>query len=210
MFNLTSSELKLFRSLNTPGKIQNFINKIPINFEENGDTCYSPRRILKENKCHCMEGAVLAVLILQVNGFPPLLVDMTASKKDFDHVIAVFEVERKWGAISKTNHATLRYREPIYNSIRELVMSYFHEYTNDNGEKTLRSYSDAVDLSVFDNINWMTTENELWEIPEYLAEVEHFQILAKSQISNLRKADEIEIKAGNIVEYKSDKRKKNL
>ncbi|MEK6859490.1 MAG: hypothetical protein AABX54_01615, partial [Nanoarchaeota archaeon] len=174
MFNLTSSELKLFRSLNTPGKIQNFINKIPINFEENGDTCYSPRRILKENKCHCMEGAVLAVLILQVNGFPPLLVDMTASKKDFDHVIAVFEVERKWGAISKTNHATLRYREPIYNSIRELVMSYFHEYTNDNGEKTLRSYSDAVDLSVFDNINWMTTENELWEIPEYLAEVEHF------------------------------------
>lgn len=91
----------------------------------------------KKNKCHCIEGAILAALILKLNGYPPLVVDLTANSKDFDHVVAVFKKQGKWGAISKTNHATLRYREPIYNSIRELVMSYFHEYVNDNGKKYL-------------------------------------------------------------------------
>ncbi len=211
MFDLTKEEIKLFKSLNTPGKIQDFINKIPINFEEDGkDSCYSPRMVLEKNRCHCVEGAILAALILRVNGYPPLLVDLTANEHDFDHVIAVFEKDGKWGAISKTNHYSLRYREPVYNSIHELVMSYFHEYFNDKGKKTLRSYSDVVDLSMFDDENWMTSEEEIWQIPEYLAEVEHFSILNKSQISGLRDADDIEIEAGKIVEYKSDKMRENL
>lgn len=211
MFNLTSSELKLFKSLNTPSKIQDFINKIPINFEEDGkDTCYSPRTVLKKNKCHCMEGAVLAASILRVNGFPPLLVDLTASKKDFDHVIAVFQKEGKWGAISKTNHYSLRYREPVYDSIRELVMSYFHEYFNDDGKKTLRSYSNPVDLTMFDHENWMTTEDEIWQIPEYLARVKHYNILTRKQIANLRNAEEIELRAAKLLDYESDKMKRNL
>ena len=210
-FGLTPEELKLFKSLNTEGKIQDFLNKIPINFEENKkDTCYSPRKVLEKNKCHCIEGAILAALILRVNGHPPLLVDLTANNKDFDHVIAVFKKQKKWGAISKTNHSTLRYREPIYNSIRELVMSYFNEYYNDNGKKTLRSYSRPVNLSMFDRVKWMTTEEELWEIPDYLARVKHFPILTKSQIANLRNADKIEIEAGNLTEYKSNRMKKNF
>jgi hypothetical protein len=210
MFGLTKEELKLFSGLNTPSKIQDFINKIPINFEENGDTCFSPRKVLLENKCHCIEGAILAALILRVNGFPPLVVDMTASKDDFDHVIAVFEIDSKWGAISKTNHATLRYREPLYSSIRELVMSYFNEYLNSDGKKTLRSYSKPVDLSLFDHENWMTTIDELWQIPEYLAEVPHIDILSRKQIANLRDIDEIEKKAAGFVEYESHNMKKNL
>ena len=208
---LAKEELKLFRSLNTPKKIQDFINKIPINFEEDGkDTCLSPRVILAKNKCHCVEGAILAALILRVNGFPPLLVDLTASKADFDHVIAVFQIDNKWGAISKTNHVNLRYREPVYDSIRELVMSYFHEYFNDDGKKTLRSYSEPVDLSMFDYENWMTTEDELWQIPEYLAEVPHINILTRKQIASLRDSDKIEMKAGDLVEWESDKMKRNL
>lgn len=210
-FNLSKEELKLFKSLNTPEKVQDYINKIPINFEEDGkDTCFSPRRVLRENKCHCIEGAILAALILRVNDSPPLLVDLTASSKDFDHVIAVFQKDGKWGAISKTNHSALRYREPVYNSIRELVMSYFHEYFNDDGKKTLRSYSEPVDLTMFDHENWMTTEDEIWSIPNYLAEIEHFPILTKSQIASLRDADEIEMKAGKLVEWESEKMKKNL
>lgn len=210
-FGLTSKELNLFKNLNNEKKIQDFINKIPINFEENNkDTCYSPRKVLKENKCHCIEGAILAALILRVNGHSPLLVDLTANNKDFDHVITVFQKQKKWGAISKTNHATLRYREPIYNSIRELVMSYFNEYYNEEGKKTLRSYSNPVNLSRFDKIKWMTTEKELWKIPDYLAKVKHFPILTRSQIANLRNADKIEILAGNLTEYKSDKMKKNF
>jgi hypothetical protein len=209
-FGLSKGELKLFKSLNTPSKIQNFINKIPINFEEDGkDSCYSPRMVLEKNRCHCIEGAILAALILRVNGYAPLLVDLTASSKDFDHVIAVFKKYGKWGAITKTNHYSLRYREPVYETIRELVMSYFHEYFNDKGKKTLRSYSNPVDLSMFDHENWMTTEEEIWQIPEYLTEVEHFKILNKSQIAGLRDADKIETKVSEIVEY-TGKAKKNL
>ncbi len=202
MYGLNKKEITLFRKLNSPSKIQDFINKIPINFEEGGDTCYSSRLVLKNNKCHCIEGAILAALILRVNNFKPLIVDITASKDDFDHVITVFQVDGKWGAISKTNHAVLRYREPIYNSIRELVMSYFHEYFNDKGKKSLRSFSLPINLSRFDKLGWMTSEEELGYIADYLTKVKHYQILTKKQIANLRKPDKIEIKAGKLVEYK--------
>ncbi|MEK6873266.1 MAG: hypothetical protein AABW91_00295 [Nanoarchaeota archaeon] len=210
MFNLTKEEIKLFKSMDTPKKIQDFINSIPINFEEKGDTCYSPRLVLKNNKCHCMEGAILAALILRVNGHQPLLVDLSASKNDFDHMLAVFKKDGKWGAISKTNHSVLRYREPVYNSIRELAMSHFHEYVNDDGKKTLRKFSMPVNLKKFDKINWMTTEKEVWEIANYMAETKHYNILNKKQIMSLRKADKIELDVGKIVEWQSDKMKKNL
>jgi len=202
MFNLNEEELKLFKSLNTPRKIQDFIDTLTINFEKEGDTCFSPRKVLKENKCHCIEAAILAALILRVNGFPPLIVDLTASKDDFDHVIAVFEINGKWGAISKTNHANLRYREPIYDSIRELVMSYFHEYIDDKGRKTLRSYSEPVDLSMFDHEEWVTSEEDVWSIANYLVEVEHFPILNRKQIANLRSVDKIELRTNKIYYHK--------
>jgi len=212
MFDLTEEEIKLFKTLDTPKKIQDFINRIPINFEDGNeeDTCYSPRKVLKDNKCHCIEGAILAALILRVNGFPPLLVDMTANDDDFDHVIAVFQQDEKWGAISKTNHCTLRYREPVYNSIRELVMSYFHEYTNDDGEKTLRSYTDAVDISNLDDKNWTTSEKNIWCVPEKLVRAKHYPILTRKQIKNLSKGEDIELKARKLIEWKSKHMKRNL
>jgi len=208
MFSLNKKELKVLKKLNTPSKIQDFLNKMKINFEENGDTCLSPRMVLKKNMCHCSEGAILAALALRVNGFPPLLVDLTAVKDDFDHVIAVFKKNKKWGAISKTNHAVLRYREPVYNLIRELVMSYFHEYFNDSGRKTLRSFSLPVNLSRFDKLGWMNSEEDLDYILDYLDKVKHYSILNKKQIHSLRKADEIEIKGGKLVEW--EKTRKNL
>jgi hypothetical protein len=202
MFGLTPDELALFGSLNTPAKIYDFIDKIPNNFEEDGiDTCRSPRQVLKVNKCHCIEAAILAALILRVNGYPPLLLDLTATADDLDHVIAIYQKEGKWGAISKANHYSLRYREPVYESVRELVMSYFHEYLSTSGKKTLRSYSDPLDLKLFDRIHWMTTERELWAIAGILDKVPHHQILTESQIANLRDADEIEMKASDIVQY---------
>src|SRR4030042_2339270 len=109
-------ELKLLKKLDTPVKIQNFLDTLKINFEPDGDTVLSPMTVLKKRTCHCIEGAILAALALRLNGWPPLLVDLEANQKDFDHVVAVFQKNRKWGAISKTNHAVLRYREPIYNS----------------------------------------------------------------------------------------------
>ena len=146
---------------------------------------------------------MFAAAALRFHGHKPLVVDLTSVKDDHDHVITVFKYRGYWGAISKTNHAVLRYREPIYRSIRELVMSYFHEYfTNHDGKKTLRSYSMPVDLSRFDRKGWMTSEEDVWYVPEFLLKVPHKPILSRLQIAFLRKADPIEIKAGKMVEWK--------
>lgn len=202
-----AKEFRILKKMNTPVKIQNFLDTMRINFEEQGDTSFSPLTVLRKKICHCTEGAVLAALALRVNGYPPLLLDLTANKNDFDHVVTLFQKDGKWGAISKTNHAALRYREPIYSSIRELAMSYFHEYIDDQGRKNLRSYSPPVNLKRFDRLGWMTTKEGVDYIPEYLAEVKHFPILNKKQIRNLRKADKIEIQAGSLVEWKKAKKK---
>ncbi len=205
LYGLRPSELKILRRLNTPAKIQDFLNTIPFNFEKNGETCMSPRRVLQEKKAHCMEGAMLAALALRLNGERPLVVDLKSVAHDFDHVITVFQRHSHWGSISKTNHGVLRYREPIYRSIRELVMSFFHEYFLDDGQKTLRSYSVPLDLSRFDTDNWITAEEDVWFVPEYLDQVRHFPIVNRSQIAGLRKADSVERKMGKIVEWMKKK-----
>ncbi len=200
----TKEEIKLYKRLNTPIKIQDFLNTLKINFEEGGDTCFSPRQVLKFGKAHCIEGALLAAVALRFHGFAPLIVDLESTKKDFDHVAAVFKKNGCWGALSKTNHTVLRYREPVYKTVRELVMSFFHEYFLDNGKKTLRRYA-LVDLSRFDKLHWATSDEDVWYIPEYLTRVKHFDILTKSQIRGLRKADKIEIESGKLVGEKNKK-----
>ena len=206
MYNLTAKEKKIFRELKNPSQIQDFLNKIPINFDYHKDTCMSPRQVLKKGKCHCIEGAMLAALALRLQGHKPLLVDLTATRKDFDHVIAVFKQDGKWGCISKTNHGVLRYREPIYRDIRELVMSFFHEYTDDYGRKTLRSHSLPVNLTKFDKKGWMTSEEDVWYINDYLTKVKHYKILTRKQIRGLRKADKLEIEIGKVIEWKNRKK----
>ena len=207
MFKLDKKELDVLKKLDTPKKIQNFLNKIPINFDHRKDTCMSPRMVLRKNKCHCIEGAVLAALCLKLNGKPPLILDLEANKKDYDHVITVFREEGRWGAISKTNHSVLRYRDPVYNSIRELVMSYFHEYTDKKGRKNLRRYSLPVNLGKFDKKNWVTNEKDIWFVPEYLVRVQHHDLISKKQCLNLRKADKIEIDKDKLVEWRIGSKK---
>jgi hypothetical protein len=202
--NIYSSEEKaIFKKLDTPKKIQDFLDTLQINFEKSGETCMSPRFVLKIKKAHCMEGAMLAAAVLEFHGYQPLVVDLRAVKHDYDHVIAVFRQYGCWGAISKTNHAVLRYREPIYKTIRELVLSVFHEYFDDLGRKNLRDYSLPVNLSRFNKLDWRTSEKDLWDIPYELDRVKHYRILTRAQIKNLRKADRIEIKAGKLVEWKN-------
>ncbi len=202
MLGFTHEECAVLRRLNTPRKIQDFLEEIPINFEEKGETCLSPRRVLRERRAHCMEGAMLAAAALRFHGHPPLVLDLTAADRDFDHVAAVFREGGNWGAITKTNHAVLRYREPVYRSVRELAMSFFHEYFDDDGRKNLRSFSLPVDLSRFDTQGWVTAEEDVWYIPEYLTKVRHFEILTRTQIARLRRADPIERDAGKLVQWK--------
>jgi hypothetical protein len=201
-----------FKGLNSPAKIQDFINNIPVNFEENGETCYSPASVLENNKCHCIEGAFLAAACIWLNNIgegKPLVVDMKGEENDCDHVIAIFRDKKtkKFGAISKTNHPVLRYREPVYKSIRELIMSFFHEYSDNNGNKTLREFSWPIDLSIFGK-EWITSKEYLWHIHDYIGSVKHFKILDNNQKKELRKQDDIEIKLDSIVEW--PKPEKNL
>jgi len=195
---LKPQEIKILSKLNTPSKIQNFLDKIPYNFERRGGTCKSPRRVLREKNAHCFEGALLAASALRLQGRLPLIVDLQAAAPDSCHVLAVFKNLGHWGAISKTNHAVLRYREPVYRTIRELVMSYFHEYFLDNGRKTLRSYAGPINLTRFDDLNWMTAEEDLWSLDEALDQIPHKKVVLQDHIKNLRKADPIEIKVGKL------------
>jgi hypothetical protein len=149
-----------------------------------------------------MEGAMLAAAALRIHGEPPFVIDLKATKNDFDHVIAVFKRDGYFGAISKTNHAVLRYREPIYKTVHELVLSYFHEYFLPDGRKTLRSFTNPIDLSKFDRFNWMTSDDDVFEVPHALDAMKHFPILTTKQIKNLRLADHIERQAGEIAEWK--------
>ncbi|OGI91713.1 hypothetical protein A2933_01705 [Candidatus Nomurabacteria bacterium RIFCSPLOWO2_01_FULL_46_18] len=192
---------KILEKLNTPSKIQDFLNGLSFNFEKKGETLKSPARVLREKDAHCLEGAILGAHILSLHGFPPLILHLESTREDYDHVIAPFKINGRWGALSKTNHAVLRYREPVYKNIRELVMSYFHEYFLDNGKKTLRKYSRPLNLNIFGK-NWMRERENLWKIDKKLDIIKHYEIAPKNIIKKLRPADAIERKAGRIVEYK--------
>jgi hypothetical protein len=176
METLNPDEKRLLRSLATPWKIQKYLDALPYNKEPNGDTCRSPRRTIRDQTAHCFEAALFAAAALRVNGKPPLILDLE-SVRDDDHVVAIFRVDGHWGAIAKSNYSGLRFREPVYRTLRELVMSYFEHYYNLRGEKTLRAFSRPVNLSRFDRMNWMTAEEDVWEIPEYLTTIRHTPIL---------------------------------
>src|SRR6202167_265584 len=164
-------ERKILGGLKTPEKIQQFLdNEIRYNLEPDGDTCYSPRTVLRKRVAQCMEGAMLAAVALRQLGHPPLLVDLEAAR-DSDHVLAVYRSNGYWGAVAKSDYSGLRSREPVYRNIRELVMSYFEHYYNPEGEKTLRAYSRPVNLRQFDRHSWMTSDQDVWIVPNYLCEI---------------------------------------
>lgn len=190
------------KKLNTPAKIQDFLNCIPKNFEKDGkDTVKSPVVVLRTNSAHCIEGAMLGAYILSLHGHKPLLMNLASTNDDYDHVIAPFKIKGLWGALSKTNHPVLRYREPVYKNIRELVMSYFHEYFLDNGNKTLQRYSELLNLNDFEP-NWMLQDGDLWGIDEELDKIKYYDIAPKEILKSLRKADPIEREAGKLKEWK--------
>ncbi len=201
---LNPVEEKLFRSLTTPTKIQDFINtlgKTPKT--KRAHIVRSPRTVIETHTANCMEGALLAAAIFMYHGEKPLLLDLKVGKHndaDVDHVVALFERNGHWGAISKTSHAVLRYREPIYKTMRELALSYFHEYFTDDGKKNLRSFSKPFDVRKRFGTRWITTDHDIFEIASILDDSPHTMILTKEMERTLRLADPIEIEAGKLIE----------
>lgn len=202
-WGLSKEELAILRPLSTPIKIQDYLDSLAINHEKRGETCMSPRRVLREHKAHCIEGAMLAAIALSLHGEKPLLLDLKTISSDDDHVVTLYKRNGCWGAISKTNHVTLRFRDPIYKTVRELAASYFHEYfLNSDGEKTLRSHSGPFNLSRFGEA-WVTSEDELWDIAAALDEAPHFPLFPSENKRYIRNADPIELKAGKLIEWSS-------
>jgi len=184
--------LRTLRSLNTPVKIQKFIDGLTYQY---ADTAGSPRRVLRERRGHCLEGALLAAAALRVNGRPPLVMDLE-SVRDDDHVVALYRERGLWGGIAKSNYAGLRFRAPVYRTLRELALSYFEHYYNLRGERTLRAYSVAVDLSRLDARHWMTDEEEVWSVPELLIAARHYPIVPDKVARALPRMDRRSFEAG--------------
>ncbi len=198
---LTPQEFAILRGLDTPQKIQRFMHDLGQNFELNGDTCRPVREVLRSRTAHCIEGAMLAACALWVHGEPPLLMDMRAVR-DYDHVIALFRRQGHWGAISKTNGFALRCRDPVYRSLRELAISYLHEYTNKREIKSLREYSRAFDLRAFDPAIWVSGKKNAWQVAERLDELPHFPLVRGRQLKAMLPRDPFERRVGAMLQYR--------
>jgi hypothetical protein len=151
-------------------------------------TAFSPRKVLRDRAASCLEGAIFAAAALRVLGFPPLIFDLEADN-DTDHVVAIYKMDGHWGAVAKSNFTGCRFRPPVYRNLRELALSYFNIYFNLRFERTLRRYSQAVNLARFDRLHWMTSEKPIWFIAEYLCEIPHFALFPKSVAKNLTRVD---------------------
>ena len=198
---LTRSEFASLARLTTPQKIQQFLNAIPANHEQGGETILSVREVLRQRRAHCIEGAFVAACALWVHGEPPLVMHLDCAASDYPHVVALFRQGGAWGAISKTNGAVLRFRDAVYRSLRELAMSYFHEYSDKRGRKTLRSHSAAFDLRKIDPALWVTRESACGEANERLAALRHYPLISARQERLLSRRDAFEREAAKVVEY---------
>jgi len=203
---LTPGEVRVLKRLNTPRKIQSFLHDLKQNFELDGECCRPVREVLRTRSAHCIEGAMLAAAALWLNGERPLLLDLRA-ERDYDHVVTLYRRHGCWGAFSKTNGIGLRSRDPVYRNLRELAISYFHEYTNRAHHKTLREYSVPYDLRRLDPGIWLTgtklkgRKRNAWEVAEALDALRHFRLVGRRQLRTVTRRDPFERQAGAMLQY---------
>jgi hypothetical protein len=183
------AEFALLRRLDRPEEIQAFLDAIPINRELGGETILSVREVLKQRRAHCIEGAFVAACALWIHGDPPLVMYLDCAPSDYPHVVTLFRRAGSWGAISKSRTEHLRFRDPVYRNLRELAMSYFHEYTDDDGRKTLRSYSASFDLRQLDARLWVTNEGACQEVNDRLADRRRYALVSARQARRLSRGD---------------------
>ena len=198
---LAAREFAQLERLSSPRRIQDLLNAIPANHEPQGETVHSVRGVLRHHVAHCIEGALLAACALWVHGEPPLVMHLDCAPHDNPHVVALFKRRQCWGALSKSNGAWLRYREPVYRTLRELAMSYFHEFFDRRGHKTLRSYSGAFDLRRVDPALWVTSDDACWTLHDRLAVLRHYPLVDAAQARELSRRDAFEQHSAGLVQY---------
>jgi hypothetical protein len=192
---LTSAERRQIAPLTTPAKIQAFLDAIPYSTEER---YRSPLTVLRERAGHCFDGALFAAALLRRLGHPPRILDLLPNARDDDHLLALFQRDGHWGALAKSNFAGLRFREPVYRTLRELVLSYFADYFNSAGEKTLRGYTAPLNLAAFDKLHWMTCDDRLDDIGVRLGQIRSFRLLTPRMAAALARVDERSYQAGML------------
>jgi hypothetical protein len=190
---LTNSERQVLARLTTPRKIQAFLDELTYSADE---MYRCPLRVLRERIAHCFDGALFAAAALRRLGYPPLILDMLPNDRDDDHLLALYKREGHWGAVAKSNFVGLRLREPVFRTLRELVMSYFEQYYNVEREKTLRGYTVPLNLKAFDKFNWMMSDDPLERIAQRLDEIRKVPILTARMIDGLSLVDERSYQAG--------------
>jgi hypothetical protein len=190
---LTRAEARLVSGLTTPTKIQSFLDSIEYS-EEIRYRC--PLSVLRDGKGHCFDGALFAAAMLRRIGHPPLITDIIPNDNDDDHILALYRIHGHWGAVAKSNYTGLRFREPVYRTLRELILSYFEDFFNAIGEKTMRAYTRPLNLTAFDRLGWMTNDEALDAIGERLDEIQKFKPLTPGMIRNLSFADQRSVQAG--------------
>ena len=178
---LARREYAVLARLCTPQQIQRFLNRVPANHEVGGETLLSVRQVLNQRRAHCIEAAFVAACALWVHGKPPLVMRLDCDPTDYPHVITLFKTNRCWGAISKSRGPGLRYRDPVYRSLRELAMSYFHEYEDTRGRRTLRTYSVAFDMRQIEPGLWVTSDDPCLEAHNRLARLRHYNLISSQQ-----------------------------
>jgi len=182
--------LRLLCSLDTPGRVQDFIDYRLVYNDDKPDTCFSALEVLKRGRAHCLEGALLAAAAFLFHGRPALLLDLRANARDDDHVIAPFRESGRWGAVALSRFCGLRYREPVYGSPAELARSYFDFYYNNRGEKTLREFSSPLDIRKL-RPGWLDSDKNVFFVSRRLDAVRHYKVLGRGQEEKLRKADSL-------------------
>ncbi len=190
---LTRFEHRRMAQLTTPRKIQDFLDALHYSVES---VYRCPLRVFREHTAHCFDGALFGSAALRRLGYPPLVLNMAASVEDDDHLLALYKRDGHWGALAKSNFVGLRFREPIYRNLRELVMSYFEQFYSVEHKKTLRGYTVPLNLKAFDKLHWMTSDESLERIGEQLDEIRSVRILSRGMIAGLSPVDERSYEAG--------------
>jgi len=190
---LTRAEGRLLARLDSPNKVQLFLDDLAYSSE----TVYrAPLGVLRERTCQCFDGAVFGAAMLRRLGYPPLVLNLLPDKRDDDHVLALFRQDRHWGAVAKSNFVNLRFREAVYRTVQELVMTYFEHYYNVQREKTLRGYTRPLDLKTFDRRQWMTRDETMEMIAQRLDNIQRVRFLTRPMIARLSPVDALSCRAG--------------
>lgn len=165
------------QTLTTPAKVQRFLSQLPYNREPDGATCYSFRGVLKNNRAHCLEAALVAAAVLEQHGYPPLLVSIE-SQDLLDHVLFLYKEEGKYGSVARSRDIGLHGRKPVFRSVRDLVMTYFDPYIDKTGRIT--GYG-VVDLNVLGGYDWRFSERNVWRVERLLQEIPHTKIVSSDK-----------------------------